>query len=122
MPLPIRTTSSATVTSTSLASTSTKLNSGVHVSVNGGEDQKKDTLVKGVKESVSSPPTSSRLETATKIKSEPLSPSPERSTSDRRNNGASPKPNTSKSRNITGMHFNIYNCNHINKNVKERNN
>lgn len=99
-----RATSSATVTSTSLASTSTKLNAGIHASVNGSEGQPKDATDKSAKELASSPTTSGRVENI-KIKSEPLSPSPEKSspTTDRRSNGASPKPNTSKSRSTTGM-------------------
>lgn len=99
--------SSTTVTSTSVASTSSKLNSSAHPSsLNGNEIQKKESMEKSSKESVSSPTTSGRLESMPRIKTEPLSPSPEKQQqSDRRSNGSSPKPNTSKSRNTTGKFF-----------------
>lgn len=96
-------TSNATVTSTSLASTSSSKSSSVaHASVNGSDDQKKDILDKVVKESVSSPTTSNRLDSVTTIKTERLSVSPEKQQPDRKSNGASPKPNTPKSRSTPG--------------------
>lgn len=102
-------TSSATVTSTSVAgsssTTKSKSDSASQISVNGSENQKKETSDKVVNESVSSPTTSSRLDNSITIKTERLSSSPEKQQPDRRSNGASPKPNTSKSRSTPGMRF-----------------
>lgn len=106
----MKTMSSATVTSTSVASTSSKSNSGSYTSVNGSENVKREPST--TKETVSSPTTTNRMDITLRIKSEPLSPSPEKS--DRRSNGASPKPNTSKLRSTPGMHLSIL-CQHIGK-------
>lgn len=105
----MKATSSATVTSTSKASTSStsksKSESSTHSSVNGSENQKKETSDKVGSESVSSPTTSGRLEGRTSIKTERLSSSPEKHQTDRKSNGTSPKPNTSKSRSTPGMNL-----------------
>lgn len=98
--------SSAAVTSTSVANTSSKSNAANHTSVNGSENQKKESSA--TKDQVSSPTTSGRTDITLRIKSEPLSPSPEKPSSDRRSNGASPKPNTSKSRSTTGMWYRLF--------------
>lgn len=99
----MKTMSSAMVTSTSVANTSLKSNSGSHTSVNGSENVKKESAV-AKEPAVSSPTTSNRMDITIRIKSEPLSPSPEKPQSDRKSNGASPKPNTSKSRSTTGLY------------------
>lgn len=73
-------------------------------STNGSsnENQKKEVVEKVKKEPNSSPTTPNRLENASNIKSERLSVSPEKQPSDRRSNGTSLKPNSSKSKLING--------------------
>lgn len=97
---------SLTVTSStsSPATPSLKLVSGSLI--NGSTSQKKDSSEKVVKESSSSSPTTSgRLASSSSSpKVDRLSSSPEKQPQpDRRSNGASPKPNTSKSKCATGM-------------------
>lgn len=93
--------SSGAVTSTSSANTSMKSVSGL---INGSTSQKKDMSpkVKESSSSSSSPTTSGRVTSGSSPKSERLSSSPDKQHQDRRSNGTSPKPNTSKSKCIPG--------------------
>lgn len=111
-------TSSATVTSTSVARTSSisklKPVSNAQTSVNGGENQKKETSNKlDAKEQTATGSTTvaNRLDSTIliSIKTEPLPSSTEKKPQpDRKSNGSSPKPNTSKSRSSPGMHTRQY--------------
>lgn len=105
-------TSSATVTSTSIARTTAiskvKPDSNAQTSVNGSENQKKETSNKvDAKDQTATGSTTiaNRLDSTVliSVKTEALPSSTEKKQSDRKSNGPSPKPNTSKSRSSPGM-------------------